>query len=283
MGAIGTADLQNQAETARAKAAATYNAAADHFDDAPLAFWDRYGRRTVDRLDLALGARVLDVGCGSGASALPAAERVGPAGHVIGIDLAEGLLRMARQKARTRKLRNIEFRIGDMTALDFEGGSFDAVVCVFAIFFVPNMERQVAELWRMVRPGGQLAITTWGPRFLEPGSTLWWKSIARERPDLDRSFNPWDRISDPSSLRRLLEESGVTGAQIVAEDGWQELQRPEDWWAMILGTGYRWTIEQMDDATAGRIRDANIRSICDSSIAAVETNVVYAVATKPAS
>ena len=56
-------------ETAKAKAAATYNAAADHFDDAPLAFWDRYGRRTVERLGLAEGALVLDAGCGSGASA----------------------------------------------------------------------------------------------------------------------------------------------------------------------------------------------------------------------
>ncbi|MGH6960223.1 MAG: hypothetical protein ACREE7_07060 [Dongiaceae bacterium] len=57
-------------EAAKAKAAATYNAAADHFDAAPLAFWDRYGRRTVERLGLAEGALVLDAGCGSGASAL---------------------------------------------------------------------------------------------------------------------------------------------------------------------------------------------------------------------
>lgn len=145
------------------------------------------------------------------------------------------------------------------------------------------MERQVTKLWRMVRPGGRLAITTWGPRFLEPASTLWWKSVAKECPDLVRSFGPWDRISDPGQLRRLLEDSGVTGTEIVAEDGWQVLQRPEDWWTMILGTGYRWTIEQMDDAMAVRIRDANIHSIRDRSVAAVETNVVYAVATKGAS
>ncbi len=60
------------------KAEATYNAAADHFDDGPLAFWDRYGRRTVERLSLVRGSSVLDVGCGSGASAIPAAINVGP-------------------------------------------------------------------------------------------------------------------------------------------------------------------------------------------------------------
>src|SRR5271166_746137 len=66
------------------RVATTYNAAADHFDDDPLAFWDRTGRETVVRMGLNSGARVLDVACGSGASALPAAERVGPGGAVLG-------------------------------------------------------------------------------------------------------------------------------------------------------------------------------------------------------
>jgi len=87
---------------AKARAAATYNAAADHYDDAANSFWGRFGRRTVERLALSPGARVLDVCCGSGASALPAAERVGPGGHVLGVDLAEELLTLARAKAATR-------------------------------------------------------------------------------------------------------------------------------------------------------------------------------------
>src|SRR3954463_1439852 len=91
-------------EPAKLKAATTYNAAADHFDDGPLAFWDRYGRRTIDRLSLAPGASVLDVGCGSGASAVPAAIRVGPQGRVIGIDLAERLLAIARSKSAAQHL-----------------------------------------------------------------------------------------------------------------------------------------------------------------------------------
>ena len=65
-------------ESAKLKSAATYNAAADHFDDGPLAFWDRYGRKTIERLRLKPGSIVLDVGCGSGASAIPAAKAVGP-------------------------------------------------------------------------------------------------------------------------------------------------------------------------------------------------------------
>ena len=66
--------MEKITDPAKLKAASTYNAAADHFDDGPLAFWDRYGRGTIERLRLKPGSVVLDVGCGSGASAIPAAE-----------------------------------------------------------------------------------------------------------------------------------------------------------------------------------------------------------------
>src|SRR3954451_24419865 len=99
-------------EPAKLKAATTYNAAADHFDDGPLVFWDRYGRKTIERLRLKPGSIVLDVGCGcgSGASAIPAAKAVGPYGRVIGADLAERLLVMAQAKADAEKLTNTTFR-----------------------------------------------------------------------------------------------------------------------------------------------------------------------------
>ena len=264
-----------------AKAAATYNAAADHFDHAPLSFWDRYGRRTVERLSLAPGAAVLDVGCGSGASALPAAEQVGPTGSVTGVDVAGELLAAARTKAANRGLSNIEFREGDMANLDYPNGQFDAVVCVFAIFFIPDMEQQVAELWRMVRPGGVLAITTWGPRMLEPGSSAFWNAVTAERPDLHAAFNPWDRISDPRSLGRLFYDAGIAGAVAVPENGCQRLATPEDWWTIVLGAGFRWTVDQLNPDAAERVRAANIARLRRDGVRTVETNVIYAAATKP--
>jgi ubiquinone/menaquinone biosynthesis C-methylase UbiE len=117
--------LDDPLKQAKAKAAATYDAAADHFDDEPLAFWERIGRRTVERLALSAGANVLDVGCGTGASALPAAEAVGPKDFVIGVDLSSRLLDRARTKATARGLTNVEFRLADMTAVGYPAGRFD--------------------------------------------------------------------------------------------------------------------------------------------------------------
>ena len=272
--------MENSIEPAKLKAATTYNAAADHFDDGPLAFWDQYGQRTIERLRLKSGSVVLDVGCGSGASAIPAGKVVGPHGRVIGVDLADRLLAMARAKAAAQKLQNIEFREADMEALGYPDASFDAVVCIFAIFFVPDMVKQVKELWRMVRPGGQLAITTWGLRMFEPGSAAWWAAVKQFRPDLYTAFNPWERIITPQAVNQLLTDSGIREAEITAEDGQQVLQSPDDWWTVVQGSGYRWTLEQMDNETIAQVRDMNLKTLRNNETKFIETNVIYAVATK---
>jgi SAM-dependent methyltransferase len=267
-------------DPAKIKAMATYNAASDNFDGEPLAFWDRYGRRTVERLALPAGSTVLDVGCGSGASAIPAALFVGPTGRVVGVDLAERLLDLAGDKAQRLGLQNVEFRQGDMEALGFEGGTFDAVISVFSIFFVPDMEKQVAELWRMVRPGGQLAITTWGPRVLEPGSGAWWNAVKTHRPDLYSASTPWERITTADALRDLLVSAGVPAPVVEAESGQQQLGTIDDWWTVVMGSGFRWTVDQMDAETAKQVRGDNLRQLRDDCITFIETNVIYAVARK---
>jgi ubiquinone/menaquinone biosynthesis C-methylase UbiE len=267
-------------DPAKIKTATTYNSAADHFDDAPLAFWERYGRRTVDRLALKRGWRVLDIGCGTGASALPAAEVVAPEGSVLGVDLAEKLLEQAQMKAAQRRLHNVEFRLADMTDLGFPDHHFEAIISVFSLFFVSDMEALVQELWRMIKPGGKLAITTWGHSFFEPTYTAWRAAVRAERPDLYAAFHPWDRITTPDQLHRLLQSVERLDAQIVAENGSQILRSPQDWWTIVLGSGLRGTIDAMDRATATRIQDQTVSWIHDHAVTSIQTNVIYAVATK---
>src|SRR5260221_4414178 len=84
---------------AKLKAETAYNAAADYFDAEPLGFWARSGRRTIERLRLGDGAHVLDVCCGTGASALPAAQSVGLEAHAISVALARAVLKLGQSTA----------------------------------------------------------------------------------------------------------------------------------------------------------------------------------------
>jgi len=260
----------------KAATAATYAATADHFDDPVLSFWDRFGRETVARIGLRPGDAVLDACCGTGASALPAAHTVGATGRVLGLDLAEPPLARARAKARARGLANVEFRAVDVEHTGLPSASFDAVVCVFGIFFVPDMAGAVAELWRLVRPGGVLAVTVWGPDLFEPATGVFWAAVDAERPDLADPFRPWQRVTDTAALSELFRAAGAGTPETETEPGTHPLADPDDWWTIVQGTGYRATLQRLDPAAAARVRAANVEWLRRHGVRELRTDVVYA-------
>jgi ubiquinone/menaquinone biosynthesis C-methylase UbiE len=273
-----TGELQRERA---ARAARTYSAAADHYLRPALSFWDRWGVATVARLPLSPGDSVLDVCCGAGASALPAARAVGPTGSVLGLDLAEPLLVSARQRAVNLGLRNVSFRVCDATAAGLETDSFDAVVCAFGVFFAADMRAFVAEMWRLVRRGGTLAITTWGPEWCEPASSVFWESVRELDPTLFRAFNPWDEITTAPALADLLAHGGVRGATVEATTGeGHELQRPDDFWDIALGSGYRATVDALGDEQCERLRERVIGELCARRVTRLRNDVVFGSAVR---
>ena len=270
-------------DDSKRRAELTYNAAADHFDDPPLGFWDRCGQATVDRLELRRGAHVLDVCAGAGASALPAAARVGPTGRVVAVDLAENLLALARRKAERAGLSSVlSTRCADVDTLDERDERFDAVMCVFGVFFFPDMTATTARLWRVVAAGGHLAVTTWGPRLFEPANSVFWDEVGRVRPELNRGYQPWDSLTDPDTLARLLERAGVADARIVAVNDTFPLATAQDFWSIVLGSGYRATHDALTRGEQNVVHDRVVARLTSEGVSTIETNVIYATATKAA-
>lgn len=263
------------------RAAATYGAAADHYGLPALSFLDRFGAATVTRLRLAPGHRVLDLYCGAGASALPAARAVGTTGQVLGIDLAAPMLDLAQRRAADQGLANVEFQHGDARNTGLPGGRFDAVVCVFGVFFVPDTTAFAAEMWRLVRPGGVLAVTTWGPGLFEPANGIFWEAIRSVAPLLYKAFNPWDEITTPAALAGLLAGAGVAGLAAVAVPGQHPLSNPEQFWDIVLGSGYRATIEALSQEQRDTVREHVIRELSSADVTAVRTDVVFGTAERP--
>ncbi len=104
------------------------------------------------------GERVLDVGCGAGFDALIAASRVGPEGHVIGVDMTPEMLEKARRNAASLGLSNTEFRAGLLEELPVEDGTIDVVISNGVINLCPDKEAVYRELYRVLKPDGRLMI-----------------------------------------------------------------------------------------------------------------------------
>ena len=119
------------------------------------------GEALVARLGIAPGTRVLDLGCGDGTTALPAA-RLGA--DVLGVDIAANLVAAGNQRAQAEGLTNCQFQEGDASHLDdLADNSFDLVVSTFGAMFAPRPFDVAKEMVRVTRPGGQIVMGNWIP------------------------------------------------------------------------------------------------------------------------
>jgi SAM-dependent methyltransferase len=120
------------------------------------ALFAQWAPMIVDLAGVRAGDHVLDLACGTGVAARAAADRVGPTGSVVGLDLNPAMLEVA-----SRIRGDIEWRQGDVAELPFEREAFDAVVCQSAVFFFPDLDRALSEMARVVRRDGMIAIQTY--------------------------------------------------------------------------------------------------------------------------
>jgi SAM-dependent methyltransferase len=107
---------------------------------------------------LEAGATVLDMGCGAGTDCLLAAMQVGPSGRAIGVDMTEPMVARARAGAEMVGLKNVDVRLGDATAMPVNDESVDVLISNGVFNLVPDKDRALAEMFRVIRPGGRLQI-----------------------------------------------------------------------------------------------------------------------------
>ena len=147
--------------------------------------------------------RVLDLGCGAGHTALTFAPRVA---EVVAVDLAEAMLEQGRRLARERGIENVDFRLGDVERLDVPDGSFDVVTSRFSAHHYPAPERALAEVVRVLCPGGTFLLAD---------------SVAPEAHGCDSFLNTLEVLRDPSHVRdhrvsqweAMFSEAGLTRVQ----------------------------------------------------------------------
>ncbi len=212
------------------------------------ALFQQWTGQMADAAVIRSGQRVLDVACGTGALTRAVAERVGPTGSVVGLDLNEGMLAVARQKAPA-----IEWRQGRAEALPFADDHFDAVVSQFGLMFFSDQPAALREMARVARPGGRLAVAVWDGLERSPGYAALAALLLRLfGEEVAQSLAAPFSLGDLQVVRRLLAEAGLAGAEITTRPGTARFPSLQDW---ITTDIKGWTLaDVLDDDQFARLR-----------------------------
>jgi len=211
-------------------------------------------QRMLDLANIGDGHSVLDIASGTGEPAIPAAHRVGEAGRVIGIDLVDEMLAIARDKAQAQNLKNVEFQTVDGKGLDFDAESFDAVTCRWGLMFMPEPQTILQEIHHVLKDSGQLVVACWAepernPFFTHAMSILMkHMEVPKPAPKAPGVF----AFADREHLADTLLDSGFQSVTI--EDisfNMIEVSSGEEYWQMMkeLAGPIVQLTKQMDQAT----------------------------------
>ena len=172
----------------------------------------------MDLAGLKPGDRVLDIAAGTGDTSLIAARRVGPTGYVLATDLSPSMLDIAEEEADKAGLANVETRVMDARSLDLESDSFDAVISRMGIMLMPEREKALAEILRVLKPGARFAAIVWSTGERNLGSLLP-QLIGRRHANLP-SPQPGQpgmfALGAPGLLGRTLAEAGFRDVSVQA-------------------------------------------------------------------
>jgi ubiquinone/menaquinone biosynthesis C-methylase UbiE len=166
----------------------------------------------IDRAKAKAGERILDVGCGCGATTMAFAQAVGPTGHVSGIDISAPMLARARQMAPAGA--PIDFMLADATVYPFEPASFDLMVSRFGVMFFAEPVVSFANLRRALRPSGRLAFACWREPRDNPWLMMPLQAVYKHVPKLPQ-LGPEDpgpfAFASEQRVTRILSEAGFQG------------------------------------------------------------------------
>jgi len=238
-------------------------------------------QRLLALMNLKPGDRLLDVACGTGAVAIPAAKKVGPSGQVIAIDYSPCMVAETEKEAKKHGLSNIACACMEAQNLEFPDDSFDALTCGFALFLFPDMRRTLAEMRRVLVPGGKVGLSLWGKGAIVPPWPILGETI-KEYGLQPVVPNPiaWR----PEDIEALLTSAAFSDIETVEERYDLPFREASEVWEFTLSVG---PIEVMLEQSSKKKRQefidaflSRIQGLATPEGIPANFRVLYAVAKK---
>ncbi|MBB4911709.1 class I SAM-dependent methyltransferase [Actinophytocola algeriensis] len=251
-----------------------FDAAAADFTALGEYLWGPIGVATVAAAGLRPGERVLDACCGTGASAIPAAEAVGADGLVDAVDLSGPMVDELR--GLSAGLPQLRAHQADVTTWDT--GGYDVVQSALGIFFFPDM---TAGTEHLISRAGRVVFTIWrGDAMAAAGRHLGLAVAAATgtAPPKERERSLFDRINQPGTYAAWLTERGLTEVAVTTHD-MRLTMTPEVAWLVVTGSGYRGALAKLDPGTVDTVREHYLASLRADGVTELDATTLIGTGT----
>jgi ubiquinone/menaquinone biosynthesis C-methylase UbiE len=196
----------------------------------------RHARAAQQMLDATAplpGERVLELACGPGGLGLAAAERVGADGEVVMSDVAAEMTAIAARRAAARGVANVSTTVIDLDRIEQPSACYDVVLCREGLMFASDPAAAVRDVHRVLRPGGRVAFSVWGPRSENPWMALIFEAVGEQlgRPVPPPGIPGPFALEDRDALAALLRDAGLAEVSVQDVDVPMRVASFEEWWA----------------------------------------------------
>jgi ubiquinone/menaquinone biosynthesis C-methylase UbiE len=188
-----------------------WNLVADGYAETTMLVFEQFADEAIAASKLKPNSTVLDVACGPGTLALRLAQL---AAQVHGIDFSEAMLAVFRNKIEQAGHRNIKLHCGDAQTLPYADATFDAAFSLFGLMFFPDRQQGFAEIYRTLKPGGSVAITSWAPVDQSPAMMTMFGALRAIKPDLPQPQRSVTTLENPERFKQEMEEAGFRNVEI---------------------------------------------------------------------
>jgi ubiquinone/menaquinone biosynthesis C-methylase UbiE len=217
------------------------------FDQSGPKFFTHFGELLVSFSDIKQGSKVLDVGCGRGASLIPAAKRVGKLGKVVGIDISKGMIDELQKDVKKLGLNNVELIAGDVEKLEFID-EYDRILCGFSIASFPDVEKVFTKFRQFLQPDGKIAVSNWhknAHKGWEWMSKAIGDHVTKENPLLKTNGVEYE-FDTAENMKLFLEKMGLKNVEVEVQEKLFYFKNEEDWWQTSLNNGMRAVLDRME-------------------------------------
>lgn len=188
-----------------------WNLVADGYAETTMLAFEHYAEAAIKASKLKPGATVLDVACGPGTLALKLAHQ---AGKIHGIDFSSAMLAVFQKKIEQAGHKHIELHCGDAQTLPYANETFDAAFSLFGFMFFPDRSKGFDEIYRTLKPGGSIALTSWTPVDESPLMQIMFGALRAMCPDMPQPQRAIATLENPEVFKQEMKDAGFRNIEI---------------------------------------------------------------------